>query len=231
MGEEKRNGSAKTYGNGSFAAGSIGDWATFIIKSLRLLETLPLLVAVAVGVYSVLTWPGGPQSQYVLFYALLGAGFVLSVVYAARGKNWTLLALALGCSLLGLGSLGYTAHNGEVPVEIAVQGAQPLNGSQADALTLVMSAPAAEDVRDRLRIALKISDDDPNTATCLHKTTATLKAITPGVAPGEIRIAADSVVDFDLGGQRGAVSVAFVLHTEPNCVMRLSQVKGTLHNS
>ncbi|MFF0423328.1 hypothetical protein ACFYUJ_02795 [Streptomyces sp. NPDC004520] len=245
MVEKKRENRVETHGPGSVAGGNFGDGTTINFQypppspppppppppRRRLLEALPLLVAVAVAVYSALTWPGGPQSQYVLFYGFLGAGLVLSVVYAVRGKSWPLLALALVCCLLGLGALGSVARNGEVPVEIDVQGAQPLDGSRAGALTLVMSAPAAEDVRDRLRLALTISDDDPNTATCLHKTTATLRPITPGITPGERQIAADSVVDFDLGGQHGAVSLSFVLHTEPNCVMRLAKVKGTLHNS
>ncbi|MGA5197434.1 hypothetical protein [Streptomyces exfoliatus] len=233
MAGKDRGSRVETHGTHSIAADTIGSGATFNLQQTprrRLLEVLPLFVAVAVAGYAALAWPGGPQSQYHLFYGSLGAGFVSAVAYAVRGKGWLLLTLALGCSLLGLGLFGSTARNGEVPVEIDVRGAQPLRGSQAGHLTLVMPAPKSGDVRDRLRLALTISDDDPFTPTCIHKTTATLTATTPGVTPSSRRVAADSVVDLDLGGHRGEVTVAFALHTEPNCVMRLAKVKGTLHN-
>ncbi|GEB57723.1 hypothetical protein [Streptomyces gardneri] len=227
-GESQNN---TTLGSNSPVIGRVGNNAAFhFLQRHRLLETLPLLVAVGVATYSVLTWPGGPQSQYFSFYAFLVTGFVCSVAYAVRGQGRIQLALALGCTLVAFGAHASVARNGEVAVEIDVRGTQPLHGSATGALTLVMPAPAADDVRDRLRVALTISDSDPLAPTCVHRTTATLSATTAGVTPGSRRIAADSEVDLDLGGHRGEVVLSFVLHTEPNCVMRLAKVRGTLHN-
>lgn len=230
---QRRDSHVETHGSHSVSADTIGSGATFNLHQAsrrRLLEVLPLLLAVAVAVYAALAWPGGPHSQYVLFYASLGTGFAFSVAYAVQGKGWPLLALALACSLLGLGLFGSAARNSDVPVAIDVRGGQPLQGSAVGRLTLVMPAPADGDARDRLRLALTVSDDDPSTPTCVHKTTATLTATTRGVTPASRRVPADSVVDFDLGGHRGEVTLAFVLHTEPNCVMRLAKARGTLHN-
>ncbi|MFE7548321.1 hypothetical protein [Streptomyces gardneri] len=231
MAGPQRDSHVESHGRNSVNADTIGSGATFNFpQGRRLLEVLPLVVTVAVGVYAALSWPGGPHGQYVLFYASLGTGFACSVAYAVQGKGWPLLALALACSLLGLGLFGSAARNREVPVEVDVQGLQPLRGPAVGHLTLVVSAPAKGDARDRLRLALTISDEDPSTPTCVHKTTATLTVTTRGVAPASHRVPADSVVDFDLGGHRGEVTLALTVHTGRNCVMHLAKTQGILHN-
>ncbi|WP_380279928.1 hypothetical protein [Kitasatospora purpeofusca] len=199
---------------------------------------LPLLVAVGTAGYAALSWPGGPQNQYVWFYAALAAGFALSVRCAiagsagVSGKRSTagllLLASSLVLSVLGLAGLENVRRNGEIPVEISVRGTQALTGSGTQ--TLVMPAPATGKARDRLRLALTLTDDDPASPTCVHKTTATLTALTPGVTPGVQRVPAESVVEFDLGGQRGEVTIEISVQTRQNCVLRVARAGGTLFN-
>ncbi|MFE6867917.1 hypothetical protein ACFVFS_15285 [Kitasatospora sp. NPDC057692] len=203
-----------------------------------LVALLPLLVALGIAGYAALSWPGGPQNQYPLFYAALAAGFLVSVRCAAAGstgasRTWSkagllLLAVSLGSSLLGLAGLENVRRNGEITVEISVRGAGPLTGSGKQ--TLVMPAPGPGKARDRLRLALTLADDDPASPTCVHKTTATLTALTPGVAPGVQRVPAQSVVEFDLGGQRGEVLVELSVQTRQNCVLRVAKADGTLFN-
>ncbi|MFB7473635.1 hypothetical protein [Kitasatospora sp. NPDC056184] len=205
-----------------------------------LVALLPLLVALGIAGYAALSWPGGPQSQYPLFYAALAAGFVLSVRCAVAGsgsagvaRTWStagllLVVTALLASLLGLAGLEEVRRNGEIAVEISVRATQPLTGSGTQ--TLVLPAPAPGKARDRLRLALTLADDDPASPTCVHKTTATLTALTPGVTPGVQRVPAQSVVEFDLGGQRGEVAVEISVQTRQNCVMRVAKADGTLFN-
>ncbi|MFB7517700.1 hypothetical protein [Streptomyces sp. NPDC056144] len=193
----------------------------------RLLEALPLLVAIAVVAYTVQTWPGGPQNQYVLFYGFLVVGFVCSVAYAVRGQGWLVLTLALGGTLLAFGTHAYVARNGEVSVTVTA----PDRLTPSVAHEIVMVAPAPDKVRDRLRITLAFYDVDPDAPTCVHRTTGTLSATTAGVTPSSVLVTADSpVVDLDLGGNQGAVVLSLVPHTDPNCAMRLGTVTGTLHN-
>ncbi|MER5353249.1 hypothetical protein ABT093_23305 [Kitasatospora sp. NPDC002551] len=228
-------------GNNAFNVGQVHRSTFTFLKNVdprSVVARLPLLVAVGTAGYAVLSWPGGPQSQYLWFYAALAAGFALSVRCAVAGPTavshpWStagllLLASALVLSLLGLAGLESVRRGGEVPVEIAVRGAGPLTASTTQ--TLVLPAPAAGKARDRLRLALTISDDDPTSPTCVHKTTATLTALTPGVAPGVQRVPAQSVVEFDLGGRRGEVAIEISVQTRPNCAMRVAKADGTLFN-
>ncbi|MGW2540984.1 hypothetical protein ACWC5I_08930 [Kitasatospora sp. NPDC001574] len=234
-----------TIGAGSifhFGNGRNGD-------SLPVVVLLPLLAAVAAAVYAVLSWPGGPQHQYVWFYLALSASFVLAVLCviggaAAKGPKGAapteapskpstagllLLSSALVLALLGLAGLEDVRRNGEITVEISVRGGQPLAGAVAGTRTLVVPASTADNVRDHLRLALTVSDDNPTSPTCVHKTTATLTPTTPGVTPTTKRVPAQAVVEFDLGGSRGEVTIDVTVRTGPGCSMQVA-ARGTLFN-
>ncbi|MET9436119.1 hypothetical protein [Streptomyces sp. NPDC006551] len=228
-------------GGNSVSAGQVGPHATFNFGTLakptgwNRSVVLALCASVAVAglvVYAAVTWPGGPWSQFLVFYAFVVAASAAALVAwgFARSLRTTLALASVLCCVLGLVALEHVDRNGEIPVEIDVRGVQPVVGSRGGTLTLVMAQPAPEDVRERLRIALTVADDDPSTPTCVHKTTATLTAITPGITPGTLRVPADDVVEFDLHGHRGEVLIGFTVETEPNCAMRLAKVSGTLHS-
>ncbi|MCX4906579.1 hypothetical protein [Streptomyces sp. NBC_00878] len=117
---------------------------------------------------------------------------------------------------------------GEIPAQISVKGDRLLTGSNPALLTLEMAAP--EHPRKRLRLALSIVDDDSATGTCVHKTKATIEPVTQNVTP-EHKVAADSTVDFDLGGRQDTVQFLLTVTTDANsrCRMRLEKALGTLH--
>ncbi|MFF7455364.1 hypothetical protein [Kitasatospora sp. NPDC008115] len=232
----------RTYGDNSWSIGHVYRSTFNFLKKLDswpLVAPLPLLLAVGTAGYAALSWPGGPQSQYLWFYAALGPGFVLSVKCAVTGsvgasRKWPrtgllVLASALVLSLLGLAGLENVRRNGEIPVDVSVRGTGPLTATGPQ--TLVLPAQAPGKARDRLRLALTIADDDPAAPTCVHRTTATLTVLTPGVTPGVQQVPAQSVVEFDLGGQRGEVVVELSLQTRQNCVMRVAKADGTLFNN
>ncbi|MFI1731381.1 hypothetical protein ACH40E_19625 [Streptomyces acidicola] len=140
----------------------------------------------------------------------------------------TFPVLSLLFSIAGLLAFQNVADTGEVPIEIRIDGDQPLNGPRSVPLTLTVPAP--EEPREKLRLSLTTIDNEPSTGTCVHKSTATVTAVTAGITPHAYEVAADDTVDFDLGGNKGELQFTFTLHTEANCSMRLVKATGTLHN-
>ncbi|MBT2900165.1 hypothetical protein [Streptomyces sp. McG3] len=247
-------------GPGSSSIGSVGDNATFnwgFKRPLRHVAWLPvsawLVVAATTvfAVFAVVQWPGGPQVQYVWFYvlaalALLAAG--TAALYPAdrteqtrdaaqqaaeRRRRTTVRAVLVGAAALcsGAGALAWVdvERTGEVGVEMTIGGTQPVDDA-GGTLTVVMTPQAAGFVRDKLRLTLTIKDDDPNTPTCVGRTTATITTVTPGITPHHSEVPAQSTVDFDLGGRGGAVRFDVAVRPETGCSMRLAQARGTLHN-
>ncbi|MFJ9587248.1 hypothetical protein [Streptomyces acidicola] len=145
-----------------------------------------------------------------------------------RVARVTFPVLSLLFSLAGLLAFQDVADTGEVPIEILIDGAQPLNGPRPAPLTL--EVPAPEEPREKLRLSLTTVDSEPSTGTCVHKSTATVTAVTAGITPHEYEVAAEETVDFDLGGNKGELQFTFTLRTEANCSMRLAKATGTLHN-
>ncbi|OKH94446.1 hypothetical protein [Streptomyces uncialis] len=246
-------------GVGSSSFGSVGDHATFrweLKRPLTHVAWLPvsifLVIAVTVGFafFAVIEWPGGPRGQYVWFYAftalaLLFAGAAAlssdrggqagDVVRPGAGtrRRRTARALLVGAAMFccGGGALAWVDvdRTGEVGAEMTVRGTQPVD-EKGGILTVEMARPAAGDVRDKLRLTLIIIDDDPRTPTCVGRTTATITAVTSGVTPHTEELAAESTVDFHLGGGQGAVRWVVEVRPEKGCSMRLAQAGGTLHN-
>ncbi|MER6009916.1 hypothetical protein [Streptomyces bluensis] len=144
-----------------------------------------------------------------------------------RVARVTFPVVSLLFSVAGLLAFQNVVDTGEVPTEIHIRGTQPLNGPRPAPLTL--DVPAPEEPRGKLRLSLTTLDDDQSTGSCVHKTTATVTAITPGVTPNAYEVAAEDTVDFDLGGNTKALRFTFTLHTEADCSMRLAKATGTLH--
>lgn len=218
-------------GDGSPSFGSVGNNATFnweFKRRLTHVAWLPvsacLVVAatIAFAVFAVVQWPGGPQTQYVWFYVLAALALLVAGAAAlnpagrtgqirdaaqqaaeARRRR-TVRAVLVGAAALcsGGGALAWVDvdRTGEVGVEMTIGGTQPVDDT-GGTLTVVMTPPASGYVRDKLRLTLTIKDDDPNTPTCVGRTTATITPVTPGITPHESEVPAQSTVDFDLGGR------------------------------
>ncbi|MEV5986157.1 hypothetical protein AB0L85_14180 [Streptomyces sp. NPDC052051] len=250
-----------SHGLGSSSFGSVGDNATFtweLKRPLRHVAWLPvsvcLVIAATVGfaVLAIVRWPGGPQSQYVWFYVLSALAVLIAgtaALYPAdrsgqipyvvqqgadARRRGTVRAVLVGAAALccGGGALAWVDvdRTGEVGVEMAIQGTQPV-GDTGGTLTVEMARPASGDVRDSLLLRLTFVDDDGSNTTCVGSTTATITAVTPGITPNAMKVAARSKVDFDLGGRTGAVRFAVHVRPETGCSMRLAQARGTLHNN
>ncbi|MGW0535046.1 hypothetical protein [Streptomyces sp. NPDC003032] len=237
-----KTGNVSSSGVGSSSFGTVGDNATFkweLRRPLAHVAWLPvsacLVIAATIGfaVFAVARWPGGPQSQYVWFYVLAALALLVAGAAALYPADRMVRAVLVGAAALccGGGALAWVDvdRTGEVGVEMTIRGTQPVN-DPGDTLTVVMTRPASGDVRDKLRLTLTIKDNDPNTATCVNRTTAMITAVTPGITPHSPKVPAQSTVDFDLGGRAGAVR--FEVHVQPDegCSMRLTQARGTLHN-
>jgi hypothetical protein len=260
-GRPEAGGHGDTHGDNSPWIGSIGDYTRLIWNlTLPLLHVawLPVSVCLVIAatisfaVFAVAQWPGGPQLQYVWFYVLAALALLIAgaaALYPAgrtgqtrdaaqqagdirrRRMARTILvgtaALCCGGSALAWVDVDRT---GEVGVEMTIQGTQPVD-KPGGTLEVHMTRPASGDVRDKLRLTLTIIDDDPSTPTCVGRTTATITVVTPGITPNAREVPAQSTVDFDLGGRRGAVKFAVHVWSETGCSMRLAQARGTLHDS
>ncbi|GGZ76588.1 hypothetical protein GCM10010344_49500 [Streptomyces bluensis] len=146
-----------------------------------------------------------------------------------RVARVTFPVLSVLFSIAGLLAFQNVADTGEVPIEIRIDGAQPLNGPRSAPLTLTVPTP--EEPREKLRLSLTTVDNEPSTGTCVHKTTAAVTAVTAGITPhAYYEVTAEDTVDFDLGGNKGELRFTFTLQTEANCSMRLAKATGTLHN-
>ncbi|MFJ8043867.1 hypothetical protein ACIRBX_25535 [Kitasatospora sp. NPDC096147] len=250
--------SVTSAGDQTIVGSRFGDHSIFNFGRVRdgdplpLVVLLPLLAVVAVAVRAVLSWPGGPQGQYVLFYLTLAPAFLLAVLCVVGGTvarsaarpapaalpgrpsraALLLLASALLLSLLALAGLEDVRRNGQVSVAIDVLGTQSLvsteNGDVRGTWTLMV--PASAPARDRLRLRLTVADHDPTVPTCVHHTTVVLTTATAGVTPNAQRVSAESVTEFDIRGSGGAVAFDVTLKTGPNCALRIAQVSGTLYN-
>ncbi|MER5989089.1 hypothetical protein [Streptomyces sp. NPDC001787] len=142
---------------------------------------------------------------------------------------WVPLASLL-FSLLSWVSFEALADNSQVAVNIEIVGAQPLDGVQRRTLTLIVAAPAAEDRRDRLRLALTISEENPAKPACVHRATATITARTASVTPRMESVPARSERDFTLGTRGTPVEFTLDVTSDSRCPMRLEKALGTLHN-
>ncbi|WP_286254125.1 hypothetical protein [Streptomyces graminofaciens] len=131
-------------------------------------------------------------------------------------------------AVAGLLAFQHVVATGEIPTEVRIRGSQLLQGPRSTPLTLVVPAP--EEPREKLRLELTLADYDDSTGTCVHKTTATVTAATPGVTPNRKEMTAEDTVDFDLGGNKGPLRFQVTVRTEANCTMRLAKATGTLHN-
>ncbi|MEU8771346.1 hypothetical protein AB0C94_30815 [Streptomyces griseus] len=257
-GSEAANVTSSGVGSSSF--GSVGDNATFkweLKRTLTHVAWLPvsacLVIAATVvfAVFAVAQWPGGPQNQYVWFYVLAALGLLAAgtaALYPAgrtgqirdaaqqvaeTQRRTTIRAVLVGAAALcsGGGALAWVDvdRTGEIGVEMTIRGTQPVDDT-GGTLTVMMTPPADGYVRDKLRLTLTIKDDDPNTPTCVGRTTATITSVTPGITPHNTEVPAQSTVDFDLGGREGAVHFDVAVRPETGCSMRLAQARGTLHN-
>ncbi|MCX4970190.1 hypothetical protein OHA98_36635 [Streptomyces sp. NBC_00654] len=146
-----------------------------------------------------------------------------------RRLLWVPLASLL-FSLLSWVSFEALAGNSQVPVNIEIVGTQPLDGVQRRTLTLIVAAPAAEDRRDRLRLALTISEENPAKPACVHRATATITARTASVTPRMESVPARSERDFTLGTRGTPVEFTLDVTSDSRCPMRLEKALGTLHN-
>ncbi|MFF3495299.1 hypothetical protein ACFYWS_28565 [Streptomyces sp. NPDC002795] len=249
-----------TTGDHSAAIGQVGPNATFNLGGIRfrkdvawlaVLASVVIVATVGFTVFAVVHWPGGPQNQYTGFYVLVVVAVLVAgaaTLYPAdragqvrdegqaraeaKRRKVVRSALTVVSALCcGGGALAWVDvdRTGEVGVEMHISGAQPV-GHRGDPLTVEMLRPLPGDVRDSLRLRLTIEDDDPDTPTCVGRTTATITAVTSGISPGTKEVPTTSTVDFDLGGREGAVRFEVAVHTETGCAMRLAQARGTLHN-
>lgn len=250
-----------SHGNHSPTFGSIGDNASLIWNPKRPLShvawlpvsaCLVIAATISFAVFARAQWPGGPQIQYVWFYVL--ASFALLIAGAAalypadRTGQVRDVAQQVGdiqrrrmtrAILVGTAAICCTGsvlawidvdRTGEVDAELTIQGTQPVEKPGAT-LEVDMMRPASGDVRDKLRLTLIIIDNDPSTPTCVGRTTARITAITPGITPNAQEVPAQSTVDFDLGGRKGAVKFTVHVRSETGCSMRLAKAHGTLHNN
>ncbi|MFE0174456.1 hypothetical protein ACFWZ2_19245 [Streptomyces sp. NPDC059002] len=240
---------ARATGPQGLAANTIGN-LTLIQKVIRIGTSLVagwlLFAAVlVVAVIAMLLWPengaAGQSGTFALFLGLLLAAAAGAVVHIVRSSGtadtpgsarrfvWVPI-ISVVCAALAGWSLIRLVDNSEVDVAVTYQGEQPLDGKDNRKLTLTVRAPAADERRDRLRLSLTIRDDRPDTPTCVHKTRATLTALTANVTPQVSDVAARSTVDYDLGGRQGDVRFEIYLRTDPGCTMRVEKAIGTLHN-
>ncbi|MFE4517407.1 hypothetical protein ACFRMQ_24795 [Kitasatospora sp. NPDC056783] len=242
-----------TYGGQSVATQRVGDHATFIWRSFDLYSAvalLPLLLALGVAGSAVLSWPGGPQGQFLWFYLAIGAGFGLAVWCAVAGMTttlrrpgdpaparaapgrparawWWLVVSTMVLSLLALTALTDVRRNGEIPVGIAVQ-----DGDRGPGTWKLVVPPAAPGkARNRLKLELALADADPRLPSCIHQTTATLTVTTSGVTPSARDVPAQSEVEFFLGGQHGGMTIQVAVQTSQGCQVRVAKVSGTLFNT
>ncbi|MFI8433686.1 hypothetical protein ACIGJO_08040 [Streptomyces sp. NPDC079020] len=254
--ESPAGNSAQSTGSQGVAATHIGTLTQNIIS----MGTSPvagwlLLVPVCfVVVCAVLDWPPagfeGQAGWFTLFLLFLTAAALGAVRHltrpgaAARRKNragnepskehaprllWVPLASLL-FSLLSWVSFEALADNSQVAVNIEIVGAQPLDGVQRRTLTLIVAAPAAEDRRDRLRLALTISEENPAKPACVHRARATITARTASVTPRMESVPARSERDFALGTRGTPVEFTLDVTSDSRCPMRLEKALGTLHN-
>ncbi|MFH8976606.1 hypothetical protein [Streptomyces sp. NPDC017890] len=247
-------------GDGSTTFGHVGQNATFTwelkrpwshVAWLPVSAILVIAATVVFAVHAVAHWPGGPQTQYTWFYVLAPLAPLIAgaaALYPAdrtgqtrdavqqaadRRRRGIVRAVLVGAAALcsSGGALAWVDvdRTGEVGVEMSISGTQPV-GDAGGTLTVEMARPASGDVRDKLRLTLTVVDDDPSTPTCVGRTTATITAVTSGVAPNTREVPAQSTVDFDLGGREGELRFEVAVHPETGCSMRLAQARGTLHN-
>ncbi|MFD6988065.1 hypothetical protein [Streptomyces sp. NPDC059943] len=242
--EPRAHNSADAHGSYGIAAHTIGTFINFIVGS-RPVRGLPIAAPFLLAVYVISDWPrGGTEGQYdrfALFLALLAAAVLIPVYHLLRAQSRTtpvragvfqmlspLLCLLL--TLLSWWSYGSLLHNRQITVTVGVAGAQPVTGVSERTLTLVVDAPPAEDRRARLRLVLKLAEDDPDKPACVHRTTATVTAKTPSVSPRSMNVRARSESEFHLGDP--TVPLNFILDvTSPSpCPVRLETALGVLHN-
>lgn len=165
-----------------------------------------LVLAAALAGYAVANWPGGSRKQYVGFFAFLLLAAVAAVCHIgvrkpdsghsggvgphARRQEFRkgarprlpdlLLIAALVFSLLSWWSFENVVRNGEVTATFDVHGSRPLTGAPGSVLTMKLVKPDRADLRDRLRLTLRIGEDDPDAPACSHKTRVDLTAVTAG---------------------------------------------------
>ncbi|MYQ68088.1 hypothetical protein [Streptomyces sp. SID4950] len=234
-------GKVETAGTGSPAIGSVGDHATFSwVRGRALTQDVWLLVSaafviiatVSFTIFAVVRWPSGPQGQYIWFYVLVALAPPIAGTALYLTDRTIRIALVVVAALCcGGGALAWVEvdRTGEVDVEMEIQDAQPVEDS-GGRIKVKMARPAPGDVRDKLRLKLTISDEKSDTPTCVGRTTARITADTPGITPNMWEVGAESTVDFDLGGRRGAVQFTVWVTPDTGCSMLLTQAHGTLHN-
>ncbi|MEV0266276.1 hypothetical protein AB0I49_33715 [Streptomyces sp. NPDC050617] len=253
-------GNVNSSGVGSSSFGAVGDNATFrweLKRTLTNVAWLPvsacLVIAATIGfaVFAVAQWPGGPQVQYVWAYvlgalALLTAG--VGALYPAgrtaqardavrraadARRRGTVRAVLVGAAALCCGGAALAwvdvDRTGEVEAEMTIRGPKAVD-ENGGTFTVEMARPASDDVRNKLRLTLAITDSIPDTATCVGMIKAGITAVTPGVTPSTREVPARSTVDFDLGGQRGPLRFTVAVRPETGCSMSLARARGTLHN-
>ncbi|MFJ7628300.1 hypothetical protein ACIQZN_17570 [Streptomyces sp. NPDC097595] len=217
-----------------------------------------LVLAAALAGYAVVNWPGGSRKQYVGFFAFLLLAAVAAVCHVgvrkpdsghsggvgphARRQEFRngarprlpdlLLIAALVFSLLSWWSFENVVRNGEVTATFDVHGSRPLTGAPDSVLTMKLVKPDRADLRDRLRLTLRIGEDDPDAPACSHKTRVDLTAVTAGVTPHEADLPARSTTDFALGDLTGRTGAVFEIRvrTDEGCALRLVGWQGILHN-
>lgn len=249
-GHGTQHNSAKSRGSQSIAATTITSLTQSILSvgASTVAGWLLLGPVGFVAVYAVLSWPsGGFEGQagwFTMFLLFLTAAGLCTVRHLTRssGANqqaqqeehrprllWVPLASLL-FSLLSWVSFEAMADNSQISVNVEILGTQPLDGVRTRTLTLVVAAPAAENRRDRLRLALTISEDNPAKPACVHRARATITAKTASVTPRKEDVPARSERDFKLGTQGTPVEFTLDVTSDSRCPMRLEKALGTLHN-